>query len=329
MVDATDPIGIVGAGAVGTILAAHFERAGVPTVLVERGPRHDEIARLGLRVTGLVDLRVTPRHLVRSLDALPMDDRLRPRVWFICTKAWSIPELRPALARMLPNDAWVVSVQNGMGAEKLLSESLGADRVACAVINFAGGHAPSGGVVRLVWFTPPNHVGFCAGSDRAAEALARALTRAGLRTEPVTTEGIRRQLFYKLVLSAGLNALCAVTGLTMQQAMSMPHTRSMARRLVQEGLQVGHTMGYGFGDDALDDAMAYLDRGGDHRPSMAVDLSRGTPTEIDYINGKLVELAATRSGVTVDTNRILASLVVTEEVKQGTRPISRIPSYLG
>jgi 2-dehydropantoate 2-reductase len=122
--------------------------------------------------------------------------------------------------------------------------------------------------------------------------------------------------------------LCAVTRITMRQAMDMPHTRAMARRLVREALEVGRAMGHPFDDDALRTAMSYLALGGDHRPSMAVDLLHGSPTEIEFINGKMVELAGRFPHLAVDANRFVTSLVITEEVRNGSRRPDRIPPYL-
>lgn len=329
MLNGSHPIGIVGAGAVGTVLAAHLERAGRKTMLVEPGPRHERIARDGLRVTGIADISRRPWRVARSLEALPDDERKQAKLWCICTKAWSIPEILPALQHLLAPGTSVLSVQNGLGAEDMLAEALGPARVACAAVNFAAGLAGDGSAVQLVWFNPPNYVGVCQGDPHVARDVATLLTGAGLRTELVSNREIRQRLFHKTVLNVGLNALCAVTGVTMQQAMAMPHTRSLARALMQEALQVGRALGHPYGDEALDDAMAYLHRGRDHRPSMAVDLARGHPTEIELINGKIVELGARFPDLSVAANWWVTAMVVTEEIKNGSRSAERIPAYLG
>jgi 2-dehydropantoate 2-reductase len=328
MREASQPIGVIGAGSVGTILAAHFEASGRRAVVVESGPRYDQVKTNGLRITGSLQMSATPWRVARTLEELSDADRAAPWLWCVCTKTWSVPSLLPSLRRWLPPSARVLSVQNGMGAEDILAGTLGAHRVACAAINFAGGVANDGVSMRMSWFNPPNYVGVCSGEDRTADEAATLLTEAGLPTEAVSSDQIRQRLFYKTVLNVGLNALCAVTGITMGEAMGMPHTRALAQMLVEEALDVGRALGHDFGPDALDQAMRYLDRGGDHKPSMAVDLERKAPTEIDFINGKIVELAHAHPELCVRANRFLASLVVTREVRNGTRSVEGIPAYL-
>ncbi len=328
MREASQPIGVIGAGSVGTILASHLEASGHRTIVVECGNRHDTVMTDGLRVTGALRMTAKPWRVARTLEELSDADRAAPWLWCVCTKTWSVPSLLPSLQRWLPSSARVLSVQNGMGAEDMLAGTLGPHRVACAAINFAGGIADDGISVRLSWFNPPNFVGVCLGEDRAAEEAAAVLTKAGLRTEAVSSDQIRQRLFYKTVLNVGLNALCAVTGITMGEAMGMPQTRALAQMLVEEALDVGRALGHEFGPDAVEQAMRYLDRGGDHKPSMAVDLERKAPTEIEYINGKIVALASAHPGLCVRANRFLTSLVVTREVRDGTRRVEDVPAYL-
>jgi 2-dehydropantoate 2-reductase len=183
MRDASRSVGVVGAGAVGTILAAHLERAGLRTVLVESGRRYDEVARDGLRVRGGVELNERPWRLARTIESLPEEERRSPGVWCLCTKAWSIASLLPSLRRALPEDVNVVGFQNGIGGERQLADALGARRVACTAVNFAGDRAEREGEIRLAWFNPPNYLGMCEGEEATAAQLADMLTLAGLDTE--------------------------------------------------------------------------------------------------------------------------------------------------
>ena len=52
---------------------------------------------------------------------------------------------------------------------------------------------------------------------------------------------------------------------------------------------VAKAMGYDLGEDYLKDAMAYLSNVGMHKDSMCYDIANKTPTEIDFLGGKIVE----------------------------------------
>jgi ketopantoate reductase len=87
-------------------------------------------------------------------------------------------------------------------------------------------------------------------------------------------------------------------------------------------------VGYNFGEDALDRCMDYLERGGEHYPSMWFDLKDRRPTEIDYINGKIVKIGRMFKNVDVDLNMFFTSAIITQEIKNGTRDENDIPDYL-
>ena len=113
----------------------------------------------------------------------------------------------------------------------------------------------------------------------------------------------------------------------MRQAMAAPHTRSLALALVGEGLAVAAAAGHDFGEGAPQRCLEYLEHGGDHLPSMWTDLQRGLPTEIEHINGKIVEIGR-RLGLEVGANLFFTSMVIAREIRSGARQPDNIPEYL-
>ena len=98
--------------------------------------------------------------------------------------------------------------------------------------------------------------------------------------------------------------------------------------LVKEGLTVAASVGYYYGEDAMERCMNYLDGGGNHMPSMWNDLNAGNPTEIEYLNGKIVKLGMMFKGMDVGANTFFTAQVITQELKAGTRSPDDIPKYL-
>jgi len=319
------PLAVVGAGPVGTVLAAALISTGERVVVVESDPmRRRHLAEEGLQVAGRPSLPAG--EVVGSVADLA---RLEPRAVCLCTKTYSLPAILPPLRRALPRDAMVVCLQNGVGPEAEAARVFSARRVARGVLNFAAGLSRGTGQVTLRWQEGPNLLGPAhhAGLPGLAE-LATRLQQAGLPTRVTGRDQVRREVFYKTILSAGLGPLCAVRGITMGEAMALSVTRETARQVLREGLAVAEAVGHAFGPDALDRAMAYLDQGGDHLPSMAIDLARGRPTEIEAINGRIVALGLAQGQVDVGTNRRLTAEVVAREVQAGARRPDRVPAYL-
>jgi 2-dehydropantoate 2-reductase len=214
--------------------------------------------------------------------------------------------------------------------EHFLAKFIDPRKVGRVTVNFAGNKDEESGDIFMSWFHPPNFLGPYYEQDlEPFDKVAQMLTEVGLDTKAVSHREIKRQVFFKTILNAALNALCATTGLTMSKAMQMKHTRHLARELLREALSVAAHMGHHYGEDALEQSMAYLDKGGDHYPSMWSDLKNKRRTEIDYINGKIVKIAMMYTDLSVDLNRFFCTMVMTEEIRNGVRKEEDIPDYLG
>src|ERR1019366_4465892 len=80
-----------------------------------------------------------------------------------------------------------------------------------------------------------------------------------------------------------------------------------------------------FPDDFVRKCMAYLKKGGDHFPSLAVDMINNRPTEIDYMNGKFVEYGK-KHYVKTSLNLAFTNMV---KAMSNKNVVSRIPGAAG
>jgi len=321
-------VGIIGFGPVGTILGAYLARAGVTVYGVEWVPeRVEHVNRVGLQVRGCVELDQPIAKCFGTLDELSHVPGLS--AIFICTKTWAIEEVMTAYSRcQWPTDMRIATFMNGIGPEDAVGAYVPKERVCRGVVNYAGNLQPDGAVT-MNWFHPPNLIGPATErTSRWSPEIKNLMSSTGLTTVQVNHWDVKKAAFFKTILNSALNALCAAHGLTMGQAMRLRHTRSKARVLLQEGLTVAAIVGYNYGEDALDQCMTYLEGGGDHYPSMWFDLKSKRPTEIDFINGKIVKIGRMFKGIDVDMNRFFTSAIVTQEIKNGTREEEDIPDYL-
>jgi ketopantoate reductase len=62
---------------------------------------------------------------------------------------------------------------------------------------------------------------------------------------------------------------------------------------------------------------------------MWVDLQKKRPTEIDFINGKLVKIGIMYGNLDVSLNMFFSTMVMTREIKSGVRKEESVPPYLG
>jgi 2-dehydropantoate 2-reductase len=292
-------IGIIGAGPVGGILAAHLASAGQAVILTDAWKEHIErIYAVGLHITGREELWARPAHLLTSIGEL---DAFAPRFVFICTKACDLDtvlkEMSDALKR---SDAVFISFQNGIDTEEVVAEKIERHRVLRGVVSYAG-------EMRKSFFTPPNYLGWldARGEERCREAAA-VLSAAGLATE--ATKDIGRYVWRKAILNSCTMSIAAITGMNMREMIDFPPTAQLVDLLLQESVAVAAAYGYDYGPGFVDSVRDFNQHAGPHKPSMRVDIENGRRTENPFLIRRIAEYAE-RKGVPAPLHRTVANLI--------------------
>ncbi len=305
-------VAVIGAGPVGSVVAAVLAAAGRSVAICELSAEiREDIGRRGIALVGARRETVTPEQLGAlhvSIDTLAQDP---PDTVFLCVKATAISLAASALADVLPASSTVVSWQNGIDTEYTLAESIAPERVVRAVVNYGVSFDPAARAIRVHFEHPPHAVQelAAAGRDRA-HGVAELLSVAGLTTE--RADHLEQMVWKKAILNAALNALCGLTGLNMEEATRDSYAWDLAERVLKESVAVARANEIWLGSGFYRWAVDYMHRAGTHRPSMLLDLEAGRRTEIDFINGKIVEYGR-RAGVATPYNETMVGLVKARE----------------
>jgi 2-dehydropantoate 2-reductase len=295
---------VVGAGPVGCIVAAFLAKGGFEVTLCDVVPALLAPALdPGIQLEGAEAFRQRVTRTCLAIDDLAAYD---PEVIFITVKANALPLIASAIEGFYKEGMTVISWQNGIDTELELTKVLGRGGVMRAVVNYGCGLVAPGHV-RLPFHHPPHFLQeLDPKSKDATVAIARALSDCGLPTE--ATQDIISMVWRKGVLNACMNPVCAVTGLTMNRAMTDPIVFQIVNALVRECIQVARANEIQLGWDFYPHAIEYMSKAGDHKPSMLMDIEAGRRTEVDYINGKFVAYGQ-RVGMETPFNKTLLSLV--------------------
>jgi 2-dehydropantoate 2-reductase len=279
-------VGIIGLGPVGSILAAHLAQSG-ENVVVQDAMQNilSKVKKDGLNVSGITKLAAKIDNIANSIPELA---KFGADLIFIVTKACYLKDIVPEIKRMYTSEMKIVSFQNGLGNEQFIADHMRIDTVYRVVINYAG-NLLSPGNVSMNWFQPPNYVGVLHKgkytTDETTRQIANIMTAAGLKTEE--SKDIKKHVWEKTILNSALCSICSMTHQNMKEAMEFPHSRSLAVKMLEEGLQVAKADGYDFGPEALSKFTAYLEKGGAHKPSMLIDVENKRPTEVDFMSGAI------------------------------------------
>jgi 2-dehydropantoate 2-reductase len=298
-------IGIIGIGPTGGILAAHLAKNGHDLVLVDINKSHmDKIKKKGLTITNLKEFNVKflKENIYYSIDEL---NGKKLNTIFIAVKASHLNHILPQLKKILEPKTTVISIQNGFDTEELIAEYFGEENTIRIVVNYAG-NILEDGVIRMSFFNPPNYLGvLTAQAEEKAQKLADIINSSGLDT--IFTKDIKKYEWTKCILNT-ISPVCVTTHTTMKQTMGFEDTRKICREILREGIEVARARGLKFKPDFLDKCMNYLDKAGHHRVSMEADINAGNPSEIGFLNGKIVEYGE-YEGIPTPYNKIFVSLI--------------------
>ncbi|GMU60219.1 MAG: putative 2-dehydropantoate 2-reductase [Myxococcaceae bacterium] len=306
--------GVIGLGPVGTLLSAVLGAAGQQVSTVSLEPEKAAVLRNSpIKVHGAINLEGRVSRAFLTLEEL-LD--ATPDVILLTTKCCDSPALLDRIKALQPEPRWViVSCQNGIDVEAQIVERFGDARALRMVLN-VGCRLLSPVEVEVV-FNLPSIL-----SDRAAvpaavrQRVASHLDGAGF---PVRVEeSYQTEVFKKAILNSSMGAGGARPGRTKQGGRGDPSRRHGLEGRVDEDIAIAQRLGLGIGPGFVDEAMAYMGRGGHHRPSMLEDLERGRKTENDAHCGRLVYYAE-RLGVPAPMNQAMYALVRNRELGGGAK----------
>lgn len=292
---------IVGAGAMGCLFAARLAEAGVDVTLVDVDvDRLTMLDNEGIALSDDDGERIIP---VRA--ALVGDVKARADLVMLFTKGMHSAAAIRSVEHLADGHAHALTLQNGIGNAEIIAGIFDPGRVLMGVTDLP---ADLDGA-RRVASHGTGHIrlgGFTAEAQPAAQHVARLLNRGRLNAE--VQADIQVAVWEKVAFNAALNALAAVTGLTVGGLDTSPGRR-IAGTIAGEVVETAAAQGIKLDRSRIDERIAFaLANHRDHKASMLQDIAAGRATEIESINGAIVR-AADKAGIEVPVTSTLADLV--------------------
>lgn len=301
-------IGIIGAGAMGTLFGYHLAANCDVTVLDDNEAVSSSIARTGLRVND------QPARIVRvARSARELYDS---QMLFLFVKAVDTLRALRAFAGELDPSSPVISLQNGIGNEEAIKTALGGAVPVILGITTESSNTIGHGRVRSSE-AGNTIIGTTTASPTTARTVTELLTRSGLRASVVYD--IRPHLWGKLVANAAVNALSALLECEAGEIPRDPNAARLAEALADETAGVAAALRINL---PFVNPWRYVTEvvalGADAKSSMAYDLESGHPSEIDHINGAVVAFGR-RTGTPTPYNDAMVRLIKAREALLAAR----------
>jgi len=335
---------VVGAGAIGGLLAVKMAASGVDVHVIARGTHLEAIKEHGLRLIEGETETCAKVSATKEMTNIGTFD-----VVFICVKGHRIAPIVDELNALCNEQTVLVSTQNGIPwwyfqeadhipqvTEQLknhsieavdpgsvISSTLDPKRIIGCVV-YPAAHIKAPGIVQHV---EGNRfpVGELNGSEsERVKKLSEMLIRSGFKS-PVLPD-VRSELWLKCWGSCCFNPLSALTHSTLEQICTFPLTRKLAEEVMTEAQTIGEKLGATFRvplERRINGAAAV----GNHKTSMLQDAEEGRAMEIDALVGSVVELGRLTSVQTPHLNtiywcvKLLANTLSSSSLQVKAQPI--------
>jgi 2-dehydropantoate 2-reductase len=311
-------IAVIGAGAVGTVIGGLLSKVGENVTLIGRKAHVDAINRNGLILDGESGKMVIRVKAVENLDS-------KPDLALLTVKTQDV-ESSVRKAQPFLSGALVVTAQNGVQSDDIVARVLGKENIISSV------------VIYNCEFLEPGMALYSKLLSKTALLIGEPFGNRGNRLQSLLTlfnkalptdisEDIRGAHWTKLLWNL-LTAVPAVTGLSYQEGNHYSQIRELNIKLMREGLEVIRLAGIktasvpGFSlslietlakmslPEASSMMKNIIESGGEQHTlgSILQSIKRGKTTEVDYMNGEIVNLGK-KMGVPTSVNSLMVELV--------------------
>jgi 2-dehydropantoate 2-reductase len=271
---------IMGTGGVGGYYGGLLAQAGNDVTFVARGAHLYAVRHEGLIVHSVHgDFVISPANATDDpLNVGPVD------LVLFCVKAYSTEEAAQAIRPAVGPQTAVLSLQNGVDAAERIGKVVGAEHVIGGA-TWLSSAVEAPGIIRQVSQFRRVVLGELDGSrSERIQSVAEVLKNTGITVE--ISEDILKILWTKFVFISSASSFGSLTRLPMAEYRSIPETRAMITRLMQEVELLARAQRIALDEDVVQKCLDFMDSAAAHiKASMQLDVESGHRTELESMVG--------------------------------------------
>lgn len=313
-------IGVVGAGAMGSLFGGHLVEAGEDVIFIDVADKLiEQLNKDGLRINSGGRDRILSVNAGRAESFNHTQDLL-----IIFTKGFQTEAALRSVVHLIGPETWILVLQNGLGHASRIEPFITREHIIIGMTNFPVDLESLGYVVSrgeghsVIWH-------LLGRDDPKVTQVAALLNHAGLSC--VASPDAIKAIWRKVAFNASMNMLTALTRCTVGELGDQPAGRQLAYDAAAEVVAVACAVGVRIEvadvRETIDDAFSFHR---DHRSSMLQDIRAGRRTENDTIGGAVVAIAKDH-GVPTPLISVFSNLMSllerSAEVRQAASPGGR------
>lgn len=305
---------VIGLGALGTVYSCLLSLAGHEVTGLSRPASIEKIRKDGVKVTGIWGEHSTKLFGVVS-DVSQVANK-KFDMMIVTVKSFVTEEIAQQLAPLVGENTNVILLQNGYGNFEAAAKSISEDKIILGRVIF-GAETLAAGESKVTVIADDVMIGSPKNliNSELLEEMAGMFRKALIPTK--ASFEITKYIWGKIIYNSALNSLGAIFEVSYGQLAEEPVTRELMNQMIGEIfalLRVKNVQTF------WPDAQSYLSNFYDHlvpptaahHSSMLQDIRSGRHTEIDALNGAVVELAH-QSGSPVPVNEVIVAMVKAKE----------------
>jgi 2-dehydropantoate 2-reductase len=292
---------VIGAGAIGGLLAAKLSHAGEDVSVVARGAHLARITSDGLTL-----LEDGHEIVARVKASERIAEAGKQDLIILGMKAHQVAAVVRDIPAILGAQTIILTAQNGIpwwyffkhggpyegvrlesvDPGGIIADNLPIDRVVASIV-YPAAEIERPGVIRHI---EGNRISLAEIDGSKSERILRiseSFGRAGFKA-PVVGD-VRAEIWTKLWGNSSFNPISALTHATLEDICKFSLTRALAADIMQEVQAVGEALGVRF-RISLERRIAGTEAVGAHKTSMLQDIESGRPIEADALLGSVIEL---------------------------------------
>ena len=293
---------VVGAGAIGGLMAVKLAAAGNAVTVIDQGAHLAAIRKNGLKL-----IWEDGEEFSEAVTAVGSATEAGPQdLVILAVKAHFLEQVARDVDSLLDQDTMIVTVQNGMpwwyfhnfggdldgrrletlDPSGILGRHIPAERIVGCVVYPAGAVAAPGVIKHVEGDRFP--VGELDGttSDRV-QRLHDLLVAAGFRSRIL--DDIRSEIWLKAWGNLSFNPISALTHATLEDICRFSQTRGLAAAMMAEAQAIGEKLGVTF-RHTIEKRIAGAESVGAHKTSMLQDVEAGRSLETEALIGSILEM---------------------------------------
>ena len=297
---------MLGTGSLGSTIGGTLAQGGSEVYFVDQWKEHiDKINENGLKMTDEKEDWYVKVDARTSAEGMGPVDLVIVLVKSFATKE-AVSQLKET--NVIGENTLVMSLQNGLGNEETIAEVVGEANVISGK-TYVGGRLLSPGYVSAGVKGKYTYIGELTGeiTDRI-QAVCDEFNKAGLLCE--VSDNIKGLIWDKLLINVAAGALCGITRLPYGPLYEEEYIKETAVAAIHEGIDVAKAAGVKLKSEDPEYPWYAASEGlpETFKTSILQSLELKRPTEIDFINGSVVEWGK-KFGIPTPVNRTLVTCV--------------------